>query len=110
MVTKPTYEELEERVRALEKTVGEMERISPSSEHEETGSALLTLLADEWDQAGPPGIVDIRQIREILGISADEMKALIGPLYAKGAVDMDRRGRTAFLTPEGYDMARASGE
>ena len=105
MKSKPTYEELERRVRALEK---EVEALSPLSDTFATRKEknILMLLADEWEEAGPPGIMDIRDVADRLRISPEDIKEGLEPLYADGFVDMDNRGFTIFLTPEGYDRAR----
>lgn len=44
MRKKPTYDELEERVKALEIAIDQQKK------------ALLNVLTDEWDEVGPPGI------------------------------------------------------
>lgn len=68
--------------------------------------AILALLAREWENAGPPGIVDIIDIARYLGSSVDEIRQAIAPLFEGGVVDVDRLGTAAFLTPDGYAQAR----
>lgn len=72
-----------------------------------TESDLLKLLADEWDQAGPPGYVETAIIAVRLKISVDVAKSTIQSLFEKGVVDTDRVDIfAAYLTPEGYALAR----
>ena len=68
--------------------------------------AILALLAREWESAGPPGIVDIIDIARYLGVSVDEIRQALAPLFEGGVVDVDRLGTAAFLTPDGYAQAR----
>jgi len=67
--------------------------------------AILALLAREWENAGPPGIVDIIDIARYLGVSADEIRQALTPLFEGGVVDVDRIGTAAYLTPDGYAQA-----
>ena len=54
--------------------------------------ALLNLLADEWEKSGPPGYIETSLIAQRLGVSvADEVDTF-----------------AAYLTPEGYELARKS--
>ena len=71
--------------------------------------ALLNLLADEWEKSGPPGYVETAIIAERLGVSVAEAKTTIRSLFVKGMVDTDEVDTfAAYLTPEGYDLARMS--
>lgn len=70
-------------------------------------SDLLKLLADEWDEAGPPGYVETAVIAAHLKISVAIAKSAIQSLFEKGLVDTDRVDTfAAYLTPEGYALAR----
>jgi Mn-dependent DtxR family transcriptional regulator len=68
---------------------------------------LLTVLADEWDHAGPPGFVETTIIAARLNISIEDVKSTIRSLFVKGLVDTDKVDLfAAYLTPEGYGLAR----
>ena len=68
---------------------------------------LLNLLADEWENTGPPGYVETTIIAEHLKISIEAAKTLIRSLFVKGTVDTDEVDTfAAYLTPEGYEQAR----
>jgi Mn-dependent DtxR family transcriptional regulator len=72
-----------------------------------TVSDLLGLLADEWDAAGPPGYIETTVIAERLTISIADAKTAIQSLFEKGMVDTDKvECYAAYLTPEGYALAR----
>ncbi len=72
-----------------------------------TESDLLKLLADEWDEAGPPGYVETAVIAARLKISIPDAISAIQSLFEKGVVDTDRVDTfAAYLTPEGYALAR----
>ena len=74
-------------------------------------SDLLTLLADEWDDSGPPGYVETTVIAKRLEISVSQVKSAIQSLFVKGVVDTDKVDMFAvYLTPEGYDLARRNEE
>jgi len=68
---------------------------------------LLSVLADEWDHSGPPGYVETAIIAERLNIPIEDAKSAIRLLFVKGLVDTDKIDIfAAYLTPEGYDLAR----
>ena len=70
--------------------------------------ALLDLLAEEWEKAGPPGFVETTIIAERLKISVGEAKSTIRSLFVKGIAGTDKLDTyAAYLTPEGFDMARS---
>lgn len=72
-----------------------------------TESELLKLLADEWDEAGPPGYVETTVVATRLKISVADAKSAIQSLFEKGVVDTDKVDTyAAYLTPEGYALAR----
>lgn len=72
-----------------------------------TETDLLNLLADEWDEAGPPGYIETTRIAARLQMPVPQVKAAIQSLYEKGVVDTDRVDCfAAYLTPEGYARAR----
>ncbi len=96
MARKPTYEELEQRVRELETRLSE-EKIEWS---------ILHHLSREWDAVGPPGIVDNRDLIAGLGITADQAGAVLEKLFKSGAIDKDAGGYASYLTPEGYTLAK----
>jgi predicted ArsR family transcriptional regulator len=54
--------------------------------------SILNLLAKEWEQMGPPGIMDISDIAKQLKISVEDVRRAIKPLFVMGAVDTDRVG------------------
>jgi len=72
-----------------------------------TEKDLLNLLADEWDKAGPPGYIETTSIAACLQMPVPQVKAAIQSLYEKGVVDTDKVDTfAAYLTPEGYELAR----
>ena len=74
------------------------------SEHEK---AVLSLLAEEWERAGPPGFLETAAVAEALGISPAEARTAIRSLFTKGLAGTDKVDTfAAFLTPEGYEAAR----
>ena len=68
--------------------------------------SLVNILAKEWEQVGPPGIMDISDIAGQLNISIIDVRRAIKPLFVMGAVDSDRAGFAAYLTPKGYTLFR----
>jgi predicted transcriptional regulator len=67
---------------------------------------LLTLLAKEWEDTGPPGYVETTHIAARLNVPVEEAKAIIRSLFVKGIVDTDEVDTfAAYLTPEGYELA-----
>ena len=68
--------------------------------------SILNILAKEWEQVGPPGIMDISDIAEQLNMSGEDVRRAIKPLFVMGAVDTDRMGFAAYLTPKGYALSR----
>ena len=98
MESKPTREELEKRIRELEEKL---------SEYESAEQRLLKILADEWDNIGPPGIVDVQDLAEKLDLDPEEVRKIIKPLFERAAVDMDHYEKAVYLTPEGYDYAKS---
>lgn len=71
---------------------------------------VLALLAKEWDYTGPPGILDISDVVAALPLAPSETLEALKTLYASGLIDMNKLKSSAFLTPEGYDVARENGE
>jgi Mn-dependent DtxR family transcriptional regulator len=71
---------------------------------------VLALLAKEWDYTGPPGILDISDVAAMLPLAPSETQKALKALYASGLIDMNKLKSSAFLTPEGYDVARGNGE
>ena len=67
--------------------------------------SILLLLAKEWVHSGPPGIIDISDIVEILPLAPSETLAAIKELFADGLTDMNALKTAVFLTPEGYTVA-----
>ena len=96
MQRKPTYEELEQRVKELEAKLSE----------ENTEWAILRRLAEEWDTMGSPGIIDNSDLISQLGISSNEASPALAMLVANGAVDKDQLGYASYLTPEGYELVK----
>ena len=68
---------------------------------------VLLLLAKEWDNSGPPGILDISDIVAALGQAPSATLQALKSLYQCGMVDMNVIKTSAFLTPEGYAAAQA---
>ena len=68
---------------------------------------LLNLLADEWDKIGPPGFLETTILAERLNLSLERTKSVIHSLFVIGLVDTDKvEIYAAYLTPQGYEMAR----
>ncbi len=69
---------------------------------------LLNLLADEWEKSGPPGYLETKILAQRLDVSVWKTKTVIKALFVKGLVDADELDTyAAFLTPDGYQQARA---
>lgn len=69
---------------------------------------VLMVLAAEWEENGPPGYLESNEIANRLNLSVEKTKSLIHSLFVKGLVDTDTVEHfAAFLTPEGYDIARS---
>jgi hypothetical protein len=69
--------------------------------------ALLNLLADEWDKSGPPGYLETSVIAHRSGVSVADAKSSVRSLFVKGMVDTNEVDTfAAYLTPEGYELAR----
>ena len=66
---------------------------------------ILRLLAKEWDHSGPPGIMDISDIVASVDMAPSETLQIIKGLYEGGLVDMNSLKTSAYLTPEGYEVA-----
>ncbi|MEJ2154978.1 MAG: hypothetical protein P8X96_06560 [Desulfobacteraceae bacterium] len=66
---------------------------------------ILGLLAREWDENGPPGILDISDIVTAIPSAPGDTLAALKDLYVRGLVDMNQFKTSVFLTPEGYDAA-----
>ena len=73
-------------------------------------SQVLALLAKEWDYSGPPGILDLSDVVAALPLAPSETLEAVKTLYANGLIDMNTLKSSAFLTPEGYDIASHEGE
>ena len=68
---------------------------------------LLNILADEWETTGPPGYLETTLIAQRLNISVANAKSIIRSLFVKGIADTDEVDTfAAYLTPEGYELAR----
>ena len=70
---------------------------------------VLALLAKEWDHTGPPGILDISDLVAALPLAPSETLKALKTLFASGLIDMNRLETSAFLTPEGYAVAKDHG-
>ena len=66
---------------------------------------VLTLLAKEWDNSGPPGILDISELVAALPLAPSVTLDTLKRLFGDGRIDMNRLKTSAFLTPEGYAAA-----
>ena len=70
---------------------------------------LLVLLAEEWEETGPPGYLETEVLAQRLDLPVEKTKSVIRSLFVKGLVDTDEiENYAAYLTPEGYDVARSS--
>ena len=70
------------------------------------GTAVLQLLAKEWDHSGPPGIMDLSDIVAALAQAPSQTLQALKSLYRDGLIDMNQLKTSAFLTPEGYAAAK----
>ena len=69
--------------------------------------ALLKVLADEWENSGPPGFLETTAIAKALEITVPDAKKTIRSLFVKGLVGTDEVDTfAAYLLPEGYETAR----
>ena len=69
--------------------------------------AILGILADEWEKSGPPGYLETSIIAERLGLPIVDAKSAIRSLFVMGMIDTDEVDTyAAYLTPEGYELAR----
>jgi hypothetical protein len=55
---------------------------------------------------GPPGIMDLSDMVAALPLAPSDTLAALNDLYTKGLIDMNELKTSAFLTPEGYDVAK----
>ena len=73
----------------------------------EEEAALVRILADEWERSGPPGFLETTAVAQALEITIPDAKSIIHSLFEKGVVGTDQVDiYAAYLTPEGYAMAR----
>jgi hypothetical protein len=73
----------------------------------EQESALLKVLAEEWDASGPPGFLETTAIAQALRVRLADARAIIHSLFVKGLVGTDEIDiYAAYLLPEGYEIAR----
>ena len=69
---------------------------------------LLRHLADEWQDSGPPGYLETKELAERLHLTVGKTKSIIHTLFIKGLVGTDEKERyAAYLTPEGYEAAQS---
>jgi hypothetical protein len=69
---------------------------------------ILRVLAREWDENGPPGILDISDVVAAVSSAPGNTLAALKDLFVRGLVDMNQHKTSVFLTPEGYEAAGAS--
>ena len=69
---------------------------------------LLTFLAREWQDNGPPGYLETSVLAKCMNLSVKKTKSVIHTLFVKGLVDTDEKEHyAAYLTPEGFEMAQS---
>ena len=74
--------------------------------HEE--KLLLSCLAKEWQNSGPPGYMENDVLAQQMNQSVEKTKSVIHSLFVKGLVDSDEREHyAAYLTPDGYETAQS---
>jgi hypothetical protein len=72
--------------------------------------SLLKCLADEWIKSGPPGLVETAVIAKSLDMTIPDTRSTIHTLFVKGLVGTGKYDLyAAYLTPEGFDIARSNG-
>lgn len=98
MKKKPTYEELEKRVKELEAML--------EKGGEDLKWDILLLLAREWDANGPPGIVENRDLVRMLNVKPALVETALAELESDAITSNDALGFATYLTPEGYDIAK----
>lgn len=71
--------------------------------------ALLKVLANEWENSGPPGFLETSSIAKELKVTISDAKSIIHSLFVKGFVSTDKVDiYEAYLTPEGYGIAKSA--
>jgi hypothetical protein len=71
--------------------------------------SLLKCLADEWTKSGPPGLAETTMIAKPLDMTIPDTRSTIHTLFVKGLVGTDKYDLyAAYLTPEGFDIARSN--
>lgn len=98
MENKPTYEELEAKVRSLAAMLEDEGRVVQWE--------VLEHLALAWDRNGPPGIVENKDLAEALGLGKAAVAVALKRLSTLGITDHDTMGYASYLTQEGYDIAK----
>jgi hypothetical protein len=68
---------------------------------------ILKLLVKEWEQSGPPGILDVSDIVAMVDMAPSETMQSLKALFQSGLIDMNALKTSAFLTPEGYAAAES---
>lgn len=69
--------------------------------------ALLKVLADEWENSGPPGFLETTAIAKALEMTIPDTKKIIHSLFVRGLVGTDEVDiYAAYLLPEGYEIVR----
>jgi hypothetical protein len=68
---------------------------------------LLILLADDWENSGPPGYLETSVLAELMNLSVEKTKSVIHALFVMGLVGTDAKEHyAAYLTPEGHEFAQ----
>ena len=49
---------------------------------------LLSYLADEWKNTGPPGYLETKVLAECMDLSVEKTKSVVHSLFVKGLVDL----------------------
>jgi len=92
--SKPCYEDLVNRIKELEAELAGTRSIT---------ERILFLLSREWEENGPPGILDNKEIIEKLDLSVEDAEKALRKLTSEGYLSGDTMGFASYLTPEGYE-------
>jgi predicted P-loop ATPase/GTPase len=69
----------------------------------------LNLLAYQWIHVRPPGTMAVDQITDCFAdIPKEHVHKALAALYKKGFILLESRGKSASLTPKGFDRIRSA--
>ena len=98
MPDKSDYEKLARRVRELEEMLDDDGRVLQWE--------ILELLTERWENEGPPGIIENKEMVQRLKTSKGAVARALEVLENLGITNHDTMGFSSYLTPEGYQIAK----